>query len=74
LIGLNVEFLALSGIAGPRSGLFVGVVHFRDRPLRGAGFFGAGFCLRALGPLPAGRTCFSAIHFSKSERRWARFL
>ena len=49
--------------------LFVGVVHFRDRPLRGAGFFATGSCLPALGLLPAGRTCFSAIHFSRSVRR-----
>jgi hypothetical protein len=52
----------------PAIRLFVGVVHFRDCPLRGAGF-AAGFCFRALGPLPAGCTCFSAIHFSSSERR-----
>ena len=44
---------------------FVGVVHFRDRPLRGAGFFATGSCLRALGAFPAGRPCFSAIHFSQ---------
>ena len=57
------------GIARPTTTLFVGVVHFRDRRFRGAGFFATSFCLRTLRPLPASRTCSST---STSPGRSAR--